>query len=128
MTKDIIRKLEAELYAGIATEAQVLYLMSGLRKLLEQQQAKRQYEYLTFHCDWVLHPKLQGTTAQKILGQFDHANIHLKAGMNLHDLPADLQREIDGISKITAVQISRNRGAGMLEIGAFSRQPALVVG
>src|SRR3989338_4837864 len=100
MTKDIIRKLEAELKGGITTEAQVVYLMTGLRKLLEQQQAKKQYEYLTFHCDWVVHSELQGATAQKILGQFDLANIHLKTGIELHDLPADLQREIEGIYKM----------------------------
>ena len=85
---------------GITTESQVVYLMTGLRKLLEQQQAKKQYEYLTFHCDWVLHSKLRGTTAQKVLEQFDLANIHLRTGIELHDLPVDLQREIDGISKM----------------------------
>ncbi|MBI1955641.1 MAG: hypothetical protein HYS38_04540 [Acidobacteria bacterium] len=101
MTKeDIIRKLEAELNGGITTEPQVVYLMTGLRKLLEQQQAKKQYEYLTFHCDWVLHSKLQGPTAQKVLEQFDLANIHLKIGIKLHGLPVDLQREINGISKM----------------------------
>lgn len=100
MTNAIIRKLEAEIRGGITTEAQVVYLMAGLRKLLEQQQAKKQYEYLTFHCDWVLHSNLQGTTAQKVLEQFDLANIHLKTGIDLHDLPVDLRREIDGISKM----------------------------
>ncbi|MGD0923344.1 MAG: hypothetical protein ABSA70_16510 [Terriglobia bacterium] len=101
MTEDIIRrKLEAELKEGIRTEAQVVYLMTGLRKLLEQQNAKKQYEYLTFHCDWVLHSKLQGPTAQKVLEQFNLANIHLKTGIKLHDLPVDLRREIDGISKM----------------------------
>jgi hypothetical protein len=32
---------------GIVSEADALYLMVEVRKLLEQQQAKRQYEYLT---------------------------------------------------------------------------------
>ena len=100
MTKDIIRKLEAELKGGITTEPQVVYLMTGLRKLLEQRQEKKKYEYLTFHCDWVLHSKLDRAIAQKILEQFDLANIQLKTGIKLHDLPVDLQREIDGISKM----------------------------
>ena len=43
MTKDIIRKLEAELRVGITTEVQVVYLLAGLRKLLEQQDAKQKY-------------------------------------------------------------------------------------
>ena len=98
MANDIIRKLETELEGGITNEVQVDYLMTGIRKLLEQQQAKKQYEYLTFHCNWVLHSKLEGTTAQKILKRFDLANVHLKTGIKLHELPIDLGREIKGIS------------------------------
>jgi hypothetical protein len=96
----IIRKLEAELSKGITTESQVVYLLAEVRKLLEQQNAKQEYEYLTFHCDWVLHPRLAGRTAQRILKQFDDANVHLKAGIHLHDLPPELRSEIDGISKM----------------------------
>jgi hypothetical protein len=97
---DIIRKLEAEVGRGITTQAQALYLMAGIRKLLEQQQAKKQYEYLTFHCDWALHSKLGGPTAQKILKLFDAAHIHLKTGVELQDLPPDLRTEIERISKM----------------------------
>lgn len=96
----IIAKLEALLSKGITTEADALYLMVEVRKLLEQQQAKKQYEYLTFHCDWALHASLEGTTAQKILKLFDAANIHLKTGLELHDLPGSLKLEIDRISKM----------------------------
>ena len=100
MTNDIIRKLGTELNSGITTEAQVVYLMAGLRKLLEQQKAKGQYKILTFHCDWVLHSELKGTTAQHFLKQFDAANVHLKAGIKLRKLPTDLRKEIDRISKM----------------------------
>jgi hypothetical protein len=96
----IIAKLEALLAKGIITEADALYLMVEVRKLLEQQQAKKQYEYLTFHCDWALHASLEGTTAQQILKLFDAANIHLKTGLELHDLPGPLKLEIDRISKM----------------------------
>jgi hypothetical protein len=96
----IIGKLEILLATGITTEAQALYLMAGVRKLLEQQEAKKQYEYLTFHCDWALHSKLGGRTAQKILKLFDAANIHLKTGVELRHLPPNLRREIDRISKM----------------------------
>jgi hypothetical protein len=99
-TMNIIEKLKAELNKGITTEPQVVYLMAEIRKLLEQQGAKKQYEYLTFHCDWVLHSKLHGTTAQKILKQFDAANIHLKTGIELHSLPSKLRNEIDRISRM----------------------------
>lgn len=96
----IVAKLELLLAKGIVSEADALYLMVEVRKLLEQQQAKKQYEYLTFHCDWAVHPTLAGPTAQKILEQFDAANIHLKAGVELHDLPGLLRMEIDRISKM----------------------------
>jgi hypothetical protein len=97
---DIIRKLEAELGRGITTQAQALYLMAGIRRLLEQQQAKKQYEYLTFHCDWALHAKLGGPTAQKILKLFEAAHKQLKTAVELRDLPSELRTEIERISKM----------------------------
>ncbi len=39
--------------------------------------------------------------AQRVLKQFDEANIHLKNGLHLHQLPNGLNREIDRISKLT---------------------------
>lgn len=101
MTREnIAEKIRAEIDKGIETEAQALYLMAEVRKLLEQQDAKRQYEYLTFHCDWALHSKLDGRTTQKILRLFDAANIQLRNGSKLHDLPPEQQKEIDAISKM----------------------------
>jgi len=94
----IIAKLEKLLAKGIASEAEALYLMVEIRKLLEQQQAKKQYEYLTFHCDWAVHTALRGPMAQKILEQFDAATIHLKTGVELHNLPDSLRMEIEHIS------------------------------
>jgi hypothetical protein len=100
MIPDIVRKLEALLNKGVTAEAEVVYLMSGLRKLLEQQQAKKQYKYLTFHCDWTLHSKLEDPAAQQVLIKFDAANPHLKAGVELHQLPSELRNEIDNISQM----------------------------
>jgi hypothetical protein len=74
--------------------------MAAVRKLLEQQQAKKQYKYLTFHCDWTLHPELKGPTAQRILKLFDAANIQLRTGVELQALPPELRTEIDRISKM----------------------------
>ena len=96
----VMGKLEVQLASGITTEAQALYLMVGIRKLLEHQQAKKQYKYLTFHCDWALHSKLAGKTAQEILKLFDAANIHLKTGVELRNLPSELRIEIDRISRM----------------------------
>jgi hypothetical protein len=106
---EIVRKLETLLRAGITTEAEALYLMAAVRKLLEQKQEKRQYEYLTFHCDWTLHPKLKGPTAQRILNMFDAATIHLRTGVKLEDLPPGLRMEIDRISKMKHFEYELNQ-------------------
>ena len=97
---NIIDKLRDHINGGITREADALYLLAEVRKLLEQQGLKKDYEYLTFHCDWVVHPKLAGPMAQRILKQFDEANIHLKNGLRLHELPNGLNHEIDRISKL----------------------------
>lgn len=55
----IIAKLETLLAKGITNEPEALYLIVEIRKLLEQQQAKKHYEYLTFHCDWAVHATLE---------------------------------------------------------------------
>ncbi len=100
-TPEIIRKLTKELESGIASEAQVVYLLAGIRKLIERDDLKSQYPYLTFHCDWVLHSKLQGKTAQDILRRFDAAHPLLRdQKVELRDLPGDLRTEIDTISKM----------------------------
>jgi len=100
MEPAIIRKLTEELNSGITTEAQVVYLLVEIRKLLEQQNEMQAYEYLTFHCDWALHSKLDRRMAQKILTQFNAANVHLKNGIELEQLPTELRREMRRISKM----------------------------
>jgi hypothetical protein len=74
--------------------------LAEVRKFLEQQGLKDQYEYLTFHCDWAVHAQLRGRTAQRVLKHFDEANIHLRSGLDLEQLPKSLQQEIDRISKL----------------------------
>lgn len=96
----ILTKLEKLLAHGIRSEAEALYFMVEVRKLLEQQDVRGKYEYLTFHCDWALHAKLSGPTAQRILNLFDAANIHLKSGAELEELPDLLRMEINRISKM----------------------------
>src|ERR1017187_6979229 len=101
----IVGKMEVLLSHGITTEAQVVYLMAAVRKLLEQRQPDENelvtFDYLKFHCDWTLHSKLDGRMAQKILRLFDAANLELKAGGELHNLPDDLNTQIQFISKMT---------------------------
>lgn len=99
MIPEITRKLQELIADGITTEVQAVYLMVQIRKLLEGTGAD-QYEYLKFHCDWALHTKLSGTTAQKILSHFDAANVSLRDGIETNNLPRSLQLEIDQISKM----------------------------
>jgi hypothetical protein len=104
-TPAIIRKLTKELEDGITSEVQVVYLLAGIRKLMERDGIKSQYPYLTFHCDWVLHSELQGKTAQDILRKFDAAHPLLRDhNVELHDLPGDLRTEIDTISKMSSFE------------------------
>ncbi len=70
------------------------------RKLLEQQQAKTQFRYLTFHCDWTVHAQLEGPTAESILDKFDAANLQLRRNVRLQDLPPELRREVELVSNM----------------------------
>lgn len=61
-TRDIISKLTRELDTGITSEVQVVYLLAGVRKLIERDGVREQFSDLNFHCDWTLHSKLEGTS------------------------------------------------------------------
>lgn len=104
-TRDIASKLARELDRGIATEVQVVYLLAGIRKLIERDNLREQYRDLKFHCDWALHSKLEGTAAKDVLQKFDAAHALLRAGtVKVRDLPAELESEIDRISKMRSFE------------------------
>lgn len=96
---DILEKLEKQLNKGIDTEAEASYLLIEIRKFLEQQGLRGHFEYLKFYCDWIAHPGLEGSMAQKVLKQFDEANVHLKTDIEMDQLPHGLGREIERLSK-----------------------------
>ncbi len=95
MTEEIIRKLTAQLNNGITTEVQVVYLLVGIRKLIERDDQRKQYSKLNFYCDWVLHSELDRSGAKEILREFDKAHPLWKSGMNL---PRELENKIKDIS------------------------------
>jgi hypothetical protein len=101
MQSEILRKLDILLRAGIESEAQAVYLMVEIRKLLEQQQGQQQFFYLNFHCNWTLHSKLSGKAAQRVLQTFDEANTSLKTGLELHQFPHPLRDDINSLSKMS---------------------------
>lgn len=98
MVRDIILKLQNELNAGIRTEVQVVYLLTAIRKIIEQESTAQQFEYLKFHADWALHFSLKGPFAQKILTAFNAAHIQFRDGIEFHDLPQPLRSDIENIS------------------------------
>lgn len=104
MTEEIIRKLTAELNKGITTEVQVVYLLAGIRKLLERDEVGAPYPALNFHCDWALHSKLDRAAAKGVLQEFDAAHPLLRNNIDLSDLPQPLQNKIERISKMDAFE------------------------
>ena len=105
MTPDIIRKLERELAKGITTEVQIVYLLAGIRKLIERDKVDDAYAGLKFHCDWALHSSMDRTAAKAILKLFDSAHVLLRGNIELSTLPAKLRNEIDRISQMTSFEV-----------------------
>ena len=81
-TPEIIRKLTEELDNGITTEVQVVYVLAGVKKLIERDKVEDQYADLRFHCDWVLHSGMDRAAAKAILKQFDAAQPLFRGGTN----------------------------------------------
>jgi len=101
MIPQIITKLQNEIAAALEKEAQVVYVLAEIRKIIEQEGTEANYKYLVFHCNWALHSKMDRAMAQEVLAHFDEAHAILGSGVELDDLPADLQREIEVISGMT---------------------------
>jgi hypothetical protein len=99
MADELCRKLTAELGKGITTEAQVVYLMAGIRKLIERDDVADKYDTLNFHCNWALHAKLDREAATIILHLFDSAEGQKREGGDYEEL-SPLKGEIDRISKM----------------------------
>jgi hypothetical protein len=96
VTPQIIEKLRAEIHSGIIKESQVVYLLAGIRKILERENPpSEKYFYLKFHCDWTLHAKLDRKPAQHVLSHFNVAHLPLLKGESLTS-----NNEADKISKM----------------------------
>ena len=71
MRHAIIEKLNRHMSSAPKTEADVVYGLVEIRKLLEQSGHKDHFPRLVFFCDWVVHPWLKGTEAQRVLLELD---------------------------------------------------------
>ncbi len=108
-TRDIVSKLKRELDEGITSEKQVVYLLAGIRKLIERDGAEEQYADLKFHCDWALHSSLDRGATKAILRKFDAAYGFLRQNVELHQLPAELRVEVDRILKMRSFKRELSR-------------------
>jgi hypothetical protein len=68
----IADKLGDEFAKGIECEAQVVYVLVEIRKLLEITHRATDYPALVFHCDWAVHSKMNRAGALAILQRFDN--------------------------------------------------------
>jgi hypothetical protein len=70
---EIIEKLTRELNGRITTEAQTVYLLVEIRKLMEQNKTK-EFDTMKMFCDWCLHVSLdRNKQIKKFLDEFDEA-------------------------------------------------------
>lgn len=73
MQNDIIEKLTKELNNGITTEAQTVYLLVQIRKLMEHN-SQKPFDTLKMFCDWALHIELfRNRQIIELLKEFDEA-------------------------------------------------------
>lgn len=100
MIPQILDKLTILLNVGITTEAQTVYLLVAIRKIIEQEQANQQYKYLNFHCNWALHSSLERRDAKEILILFDDVHTHYINGNDEISLDKNLERELTRISRM----------------------------
>lgn len=82
MRDDIISKLRSEIRSGIATEIQVVYMMAGIRKILEQSGSSDNFGRLKFYCDWVLHHKLKKRPAGEVVQRLECIYQFILNGIN----------------------------------------------
>jgi len=71
MQNDILEKLTRELSNGIITEAQTVYLLVQIRKLIEHNNNKK-FNTIKMFCDWALHIELnRNKQIIELLKEFD---------------------------------------------------------
>lgn len=63
MKGELKDKLFIELNKEIKEEAQVIYVLSCVRKIIESNKQKKKYKILKFYCDWALHIEINNTKA-----------------------------------------------------------------
>lgn len=96
MTIGVYQKVRDLINHGITRECEVVYLLSCIRKFLEQDKVEQdkndKWNRLKFYCDWALHAKLSGPSAQCVLDLFNEAHITCTNENNISEyLPQSVQ-------------------------------------
>ena len=97
MAENILKKLNEHISSGINREADVIYLLVQIRKILEQEDLKDIYTFLDLYCDWVLHTNITSKKNQQILGKINLAVAALEDPDNI-DYPDALENLNKAIS------------------------------
>src|SRR6476620_9696922 len=95
----IVDKLRDEFLEDISTERQVVYILVEIGKLLEHEDARKNYPSITFYRDWVVHTKLdRSDVADDLVRSFDDyvSSGNTTASQRLKDLvsPLTLRKEL----------------------------------
>ena len=94
----IVEKLEHFLRQrkGIRTEAEVVYVLVELRKLLEHDNTKAKSPVLNFYCNWVVHTKLESSPiADRIIRLMDNLHAYMVSKTNTAISIDDLRALLD---------------------------------
>jgi hypothetical protein len=92
MRKDITEKIRLHLAEPVTREADVVYLLVEIRKLLEPDKKvrPRRYPSLWMHCDWAVHTELDRGQASALVAEIDEYvdKLGLGSGGGLPDAQA----------------------------------------
>ena len=84
---EIVGKLESALSVPIKRESDVVYVLVGVRKLLEQESGGAEYDTLKFYCDWAVHCRLDRKGAKLFVGKInEYLERILKDGLTQEEL------------------------------------------
>lgn len=105
----LIRKIGRLLVQGITTEAETVYLLSEIRKLLEHDGIGRERYILKFWCDWCFHTRLQNPYAQQIISFFDKTSALHAQGLTIDQLPAPIRQELEELIWMRSFRLELHR-------------------
>lgn len=105
MKNEIIEKLGAIITAETFDEPQAVFILSRIRKYLEETESQNNFPYLNFYCNWALHPKISRRLPvpvetmlwdyfkqidEKRLWDFDYLKDDLQKFLEFVELPTDI--------------------------------------